>query len=225
MAEDQNAHRELDSLHLDLPPVDVGEVPPTLVAAYREALSSSALPGEDEDFEDGAVERAAQFVARASLQRSAGEPAILLDMGHGDGADRRMWLAIVNDDMPFLVDSTSQIADAHGLIIRRLLHPVVRAGRSIDGRLEALSPNKDDAGQAESVIFMELERVDARVRRGFLDALTVSLGDVRAAVRDWKAMRATMLADAAMRSEGEGAELLRWWAEQPEAAEASETSE
>src|SRR3546814_6783011 len=35
--------------------------------------------------------------------------------------------------------------------------------------------------------------------------------DVRAAVRDWRAMRAAMLADAAMRVEGEGAELLRWF--------------
>src|SRR5690606_17078288 len=62
-----------------------------------------------------------------------------------------------------------------------------------------------------SVIYMELERGDARARRRLLDGLEAALRDVRAAVRDWRAMRAAMLADAAMRVEGEGAELLRWF--------------
>src|SRR3546814_12497634 len=57
---------------------------------------------------------------------------------------------------------------------------------------------------------MEIERGDARARRRLLDAIETALADVRAAVADWKPMRAAMLADAAIRSDDEGAELLRW---------------
>src|SRR3546814_2672515 len=58
---------------------------------------------------------------------------------------------------------------------------------------------------------MEIERGDARARRRLLDAIETALADVRAAVADWKPMRAAMLADAAIRSDDEGAELLRWF--------------
>jgi glutamate dehydrogenase len=36
-----------------------------------------------------------------------------------------MRIGIVNDDMPFLVDSIAMAIAARGLIIHRLLHPVV----------------------------------------------------------------------------------------------------
>jgi glutamate dehydrogenase len=211
MSDDQNAQSELDSSNPDLPRDDVVEAPADIVSAFKTALRESALPGEDEGLSADLLEGAARFAARAAMQRDADQPAILLEMGHGAGADRRMWLAVINDDMPFLVDSTSQIADANGLLIHRLLHPVVRSDRDEAGKLQRISARKEDGGKRESVIFMELERADARPRRAFLDALTTSLGDVRAAVRDWKAMRAAMLADAAMRTDGEGAELLRWF--------------
>ena len=42
---------------------------------------------------------------------------------------------------------------------------------------------------------MEIERGDARARRRRADALEAALGDVRATVRDWRAMRAAMPAD------------------------------
>ncbi len=186
-------------------------VPAAFVDAFVHVLRDSALPGEDDGLDSNSLQDTAQFVARAALQRGPAEPALLLDFGRGSGADRRMWLAVVNDDMPFLVDSIAQVADAHNLIIHRLLHPLVSVTRDADGALQSVAIEKDAQGQRESLIFMELERVDARARRSFLDALTVSLGDVRAAVRDWKAMRAAMLADAAMRTDGEAAELLRWF--------------
>src|SRR3546814_18290779 len=81
-----------------------------------------------------------------------------------DGTDRRMRLAIVNDDMPFLVDSTSQVAAAQGLVVHRILHPVVSAKRDAQGHLtEAGAPEKGAA--RESVLYMEVERGDARARR------------------------------------------------------------
>src|SRR3546814_1718283 len=90
--------------------------------------------------------------------------------------------------MPFLVDSTSQVAAAQGLVVHRILHPVVSAKRDAKGHLtEAGAPEKGAA--RESVIYMEVERGDARARRRLLDAIEAALADVRAAVAAWKAMR------------------------------------
>ncbi|MBB6426739.1 NAD-glutamate dehydrogenase domain-containing protein [Sphingopyxis sp. JAI128] len=188
-------------------PTSTVKIPPKVAAAYLAALAGSALPGEGDDMDKAALSEASQFAARAALDRAVETPSLLLEPIAADGTDRRMRLAIINDDMPFLVDSTSQAVAAQGLVVHRILHPVVAVKRDAKGHLQ-------EAGEGparESVIYMELERGDARARRRLLDGLEAALRDVRAAVRDWRAMRAAMLADAAMRVEGEGAELLRWF--------------
>lgn len=187
------------------------EIPTKIVKAYQVALSESALPGEDDDLNAGALKDAAAFAARASLHRVPGVPSLLIEPMMADGTDRRMRLAVINDDMPFLVDSTSQIVGAQGLVVHRILHPLVSVTRDAKGQLNAVEVATSGAPNRESVIYMELERGDARARRRLIDAIEAALADVRAAVVDWKAMRAAMLADAAMRVDGEGAELLRWF--------------
>ena len=190
-------------------PSPAAQVPAKFAKAYQAALQGSALPGESDDLDAKALAEAGEFAARASLDRAPGQPSFLLEPVAADGTDRRMRLVVVNDDMPFLVDSTSQIAGAQGLAVHRILHPVVSVERDAKNHLTAVDAGKD--GARESVIYMELERGDARARRRLLDALEASLADVRAAVADWKAMRAAMLADSTMRADGDGAELLRWF--------------
>jgi glutamate dehydrogenase len=194
-------------------PTANGDLPADLAQIFTDLLQDAALPGEGDGLSRDALQDVAQFLGKAAQQRGADAPAIVLDFGHGEGRDRRMWLAVVNDDMPFLVDTISQIAAAQNLIIDRLLHPLAYVERDSAGHLLSIAADKGTGGQGqrESLIFMELERVDARARRQFSDAVQVSLGDVRAAVCDWKAMRAEMLSDAAMRLDGEAAELLRWF--------------
>jgi glutamate dehydrogenase len=195
----------------DAPAASVPAVPKKIQTAYLAALRGSALPGEGDDMDEAALAEASKFIAAAALDRPPGTPVLALEPAAADGTDRRMRRAIVNDDMPFLVDSTSQVAAAQGLVVHRILHPVVSATRDAKGHLtEAGAPQKG-AKDRESVIYMELERGDARARRRLLDAIEAALADVRAAVADWKAMRAAMLADAAMRTDDEGAELLRWF--------------
>ena len=186
-------------------------VPAKIAKAYQAALHGSALPGEGDDLDSAALKAAGEFAARASLDRAPGVPSLLLEPMVADGTDRRMRLAVVNDDMPFLVDSVSQIVGAQGLVIHRILHPVVAATRDAKGGLTGADSATPGCANRESVIYMELERGDARARRRLLDGLEAALADVRAAVADWKAMRAAMLADAAMRADGEAAELLRWF--------------
>ena len=196
-----------DTPETDTPTPSTVKIPPKVSAAYLAALAGSALPGEGDDMDEAALADASQFAARAALDRTAETPSLLLEPIAADGTDRRMRLAIINDDMPFLVDSTSQAVAAQGLAVHRILHPVVAVKRDAKGHLQEAG----EGGTRESVIYMELERGDARARRRLLDGLEAALRDVRAAVRDWRAMRAAMLADAAMRVDGEGAELLRWF--------------
>src|SRR5690606_259461 len=149
---------------------------------------------------------AAEFLLEAAVVREEGEPAILM---RTVAADRRfMRIAVVNDDMPFLVDSIAGAIAEHGLAIDLMVHPVVPVRR--DGsKLAALVDNGGEAPR-ESMIYIETARVDAKERRALEKALAVTLGDVRAAVTDWPKMVELMDGDAALLADGEGAALLRW---------------
>ncbi len=182
-----------------------------LQATYAEALGNSALPGEEDGLDSEALQSAGEFAARASLTRKPGTPSLLLEAMASDGATRRMRLAVINDDMPFLVDSTSQAVVAQGLAIERILHPVVAAKRDSGGALQSASSRPAKGDGRESVIYMELERGDARARRRLVEGVEAALADVRAAVADWPAMQDAMRADAKERAEGEGADLLNWF--------------
>jgi glutamate dehydrogenase len=179
-----------------------------LITDIAHALVKGALPGELDGFDDQGRAEAARFMAETAAQRAPGTPSARLEsVGHGR---RFMRLAIINDDMPFLVDSVAGIVTAHELSIDRVLHPVVRVRRDADGKLLGLV-DSDDGAPRESMIYMEVERADARVRRALCDEIEAVLADVRAAVNDWPLMQRAMKADADRLPDGEGAALLHWF--------------
>ncbi|GAA5009270.1 NAD-glutamate dehydrogenase [Pseudoluteimonas lycopersici] len=97
-------------------------------------------------------------------------------------------LQIVNDDMPFLVDSVTMKLAEMGVGVHVLGHPVVPMQRDKAGKLQA-------AGQGTPESFMHLE-IDRQPQAGMkkIEAeIRTVLEDVRAIVRDWPAMRAKML--------------------------------
>jgi glutamate dehydrogenase len=185
--------------------------PPALLAAIRDALADSALPDEDLDASAAARDEAAAFVAATALVRSAGTPAIALETLAGEAGARRMRLAIINDDMPFLVDSVAGAVSTAGLVVARIIHPVVAVRRDADGRLTDVLDRGASGERRESMIYMEMERADARTRRSLLADIEAVLGDVRAAVTDWLKLQAVMTDDAARLGDGEAAALLRWF--------------
>ena len=126
---------------------------------------------------------------------------------------------IVNDDMPFLVDSVTAAINERGGAVRLVIHPVIAVNRDADGGLAALDP--PEGGRHESWMQLEVTREPAAAKRSTLaEALVRTLADVRAAVTDWRKMRDVLrgLGDAlASRAAplpaaelGEGAEFLRW---------------
>jgi len=111
--------------------------------------------------------------------------------------DREGWesshtiLEIINDDMPFLVDSVVLVLSELGLSAHLIIHPVMRVRRDKEGNWLGLCDADDEGGQNESLMHVQIDRqtypdslarIERRIRRG--------LADVRRAVIDWRSMLA-----------------------------------
>ena len=172
-------------------------------------MRNSILPG-DTPFLPNSLKRAAQFVLDSASVREAGRSALSMVSIAGDR--RCLRIAVINDDMPFLVDSVAAAIAAQGLAIDRLVHPVISVKRDATGKLTAFPKDKEAEGASrESMIYLETERVDARQRRELEKRLRATLTDVRAAVQDWTNMQAAMAEDKARLNNPENVALLEWF--------------
>ena len=178
---------------------------PAAETSLAQALFDMALPGEVDDLDDESRMAITRFVAAAAVTRAAGVPIVHLEPAITDEAApgrRRMMLAMIGDDRPFLVSSTSAAISAAGLDIERLLHPVVDVRRDGDGRLVEVIGLVEVVGLAgeapaagvtrESMIYVEIGRTGARGRAELVASLHAVLNDVRAAVDDWAGMQAAL---------------------------------
>ena len=174
--------------------------------AIAARLFDGALPSELEGLGTEEREAAARLVADAARARPPGSASIAIDSVTTDGR-RRMRLAVVNDDMPFLVDSIAAAITGHNLLIERIIHPVLPVVRDAAGSIVDIA----DGGARESMVYIEMDRVDARLRRELSDEIERNLADVRAAVADWQPMQQAMRDDAAQTPDPETRALLEWF--------------
>ncbi len=120
---------------------------------------------------------------------------------------------IVNDDMPFLVDSVTMAVNRRGLTLHLIVHPVLTVNRDVSGRLAGLA-REDEADSAgrESFMHIEVDRIaDPAAMDALTDEISRALADVRVAVADWTVMRgkiAAVLAEIAQRPPPVGASEL-----------------
>lgn len=174
------ANRFLDLYYMQVSPDD-------LLDARPEALTGAAL----------AVWRFAQ-------SRMPGTPKIRV---YNPTIDEHGWtsshtvIEIVNDDMPFLVDSVTGWLTSHNITVHLIIHPILRVKRDGKGTLTELlggdgaGAHKRDGGNgegviSESVMHLEIdEQPTAAARDEVLDGINAVLADVRAAVADWEPMR------------------------------------
>ena len=183
----------------------------SILDALKAALAKGTIPGEGEDFSPEIAAAAADFLGRAAQLRKVGQLALAVET-LGEGATGRyMRIAIINDDMPFLVDSIANALAMLDITIYRLLHPVLSVERDEKGQLSAVLDDDEPGARRESMIYIEADRVDAKGRRKLEKQLRETLTDVRAAVTDWPRMREAMAHDADTVPDGEGAALLRWF--------------
>ena len=104
-------------------------------------------------------------------------------------------IEIVNDDMPFLVDSVTMEVNRHGLTLHLIIHPLVTAERAADGTLRGLAQAGAAGARSESFIHVEVDRLsDAARLEALAEDVARVLADVRLAVTDWRAMQKCLLA-------------------------------
>jgi glutamate dehydrogenase len=103
-------------------------------------------------------------------------------------------LEVLNDNMPFLFDSTSAELAEQGIEITLVAHPIIAVERDGQGKLvhfygETLPEGAK--GVRESLIHFHISRLDSDAdRQKLIDGLAKTLNDVRVSVADWRAMRA-----------------------------------
>ena len=98
-------------------------------------------------------------------------------------------IEVVNDDMPFLVDSVTMEVNRHGLTLHQIIHPIMMARRRESGEVEEMPDASGEGASPESLMHVEVDRVVSPEQIATLTAdLGRVLGDVRRAVTDWRKM-------------------------------------
>jgi len=153
----------------------------------------------DEDLFERTVDDlagAAVSLLECAVERKPGEVVLRLlnpdTRSDGFGSPHTV-VQMINDDMPFLVDTISMALNRHGRVIDLTIHPVIRVRRSRKGALAGIVPidGPADDARSESVIHVEFDReTRPEALAAFERDIRTALADVRAAVVDWRAMRA-----------------------------------
>jgi len=127
----------------------------------------------------------------------AGAPKVRV---YNPQSDRDGWqsthtvVEIVNDDMPFLVDSVTMEINRLGLTIHLTVHPVMKTRRDAAGGLmEILPSDVNQSGPSESLMHVEVDRQTATEKLAELEVgISRVLGDVHRAVEDYPRMKEHM---------------------------------
>jgi glutamate dehydrogenase len=131
-------------------------------------------------------------------------------------------IQIVQDDMPFLVDSVTMAVNRSGRMAHWIVHPLLAIDRDAGGAVIHARLAKSDEQHTHpisSLILVECDRIlQAENRSQLAQALSQVLGDVRAAVSDWAPMLSRLQAVRELSSRSslsdtgqqEGVEFLRW---------------
>jgi glutamate dehydrogenase len=168
-----------------------GSVPETYVAdLFGRVAPEDIAPYDARDLASLA---AASFMALG--QHPAGTTSIRLDdpvaPTPGSPLDAITVIELVNDNMPFLVDSVMSVLAEQAISARLVAHPIVTIEREASGALAAYRglDQPDGSVQRESIIHIHVDRISDEPRRAALIAeLEGTLGDVRICVADWRPM-------------------------------------
>ncbi|MGZ4809043.1 MAG: NAD-glutamate dehydrogenase, partial [Thermoanaerobaculia bacterium] len=107
-------------------------------------------------------------------------------------------IEVINDDMPFLVDSVSAEINQRNRKIHLLLHPIVRARRDRNGVRAGIDATQTGSEDAVTESYMHIE-IDQESDVAEMEAIRTSieriLAQVRLSVMDWRAMRERLATD------------------------------
>jgi glutamate dehydrogenase len=155
-----------------------------LTRALFAAAGPEGMIAPDAAFEADIAAAALDFMSA----KQPGRPKVRVREATGRNAGQAV-LEVLNDDMPFLVDSVLGEVQARGLNASLVLHPTLKVMRQPDGRLDQIMGTGDrnwGDGQQESLIIVLLAESPAVAGSDLAAAIETTLGDVRVAVGDWQ---------------------------------------
>jgi glutamate dehydrogenase len=166
-----------------------GEAPRAFAELLFDHTDSEDLASYDAASLAFLAEQAWEFVQR----RTAGRADIRIVNPMMPDRREISVLEVLNDNMPFLVDSTMAELAEQGIEVALVAHPIIAVERDEQGKLTRFcgeTPTQGAKGERESLIHFHIARLDADAdRRKLIEGLAKTLGDVRACVTDWRAMR------------------------------------
>ena len=156
---------------------------------FLHALYHNAPPNALLDHNAQAIADTAVSLWRFAARREPGKPALRL-VTTPETPSARV-IEIVNDDMRFLVNSTTEALAGLGLVVELVLHPVLAVHRDAHGNLLEIGTLADRSTIAhESMMHILLQSpVPPERETTVLATLATTLADVRAVVADWPEMR------------------------------------
>ncbi len=153
-----------------------------LARVPTEELSAATLP---------MLAAIAQGMREFAAQRVAGEPLIRV---YNPDSERDGWssphsvIEIINDDMPFLVDSVVIALSRLGVSAQLIIHPVLKVRRDQGGHWLDLDAS-DSETTGESLMHVQIDRQAYPEKLSEIEqAILKGLADVRRAVSDWPAL-------------------------------------
>src|SRR5437899_6046122 len=159
--------------------------------AFAEALFGLSVPEDVVRYDAREVAALAEAAWGFLAERKAGAPKIRLGAFAATGEHLRsiLVLEIINDDMPFLVDSVLGELAERGVEVLLVAHPVMSVARDAAGRVTSFGGTSNGAARRESVIHIHIGRIDDEARRAeIVQSIAQVLADVRVSVHDWRAM-------------------------------------
>jgi glutamate dehydrogenase len=129
-------------------------------------------------------------------KRSAGQHKVRIytpDFERDGWQSTHSVIEVVNDDMPFLIDSISMLLSRYNINLHLLVHPVLSVGRDKNGNLLEVKRTQDRSLPLESFIHVQIDRVsDAATLQKLEAELNRIIADIRLVVSDEPKMRAVV---------------------------------
>lgn len=138
-----------------------------------------------------------KFEKRGTSGLNSNYIKLTLRKAHNKDAEIFTLFIFINQDMPFLVDSTLAAFRKEELIPDLVIHPIFFTERNEDGKLTALLNSQDEIEAsfscAESVIcILTAQTLSNKKLKSFMEQLDKIYKDVQSAVKDWHLMRIEM---------------------------------
>ncbi len=162
---------------------------------FRDLLFGQAAAEDSANLSPGDLDGLARGAFEFLRSRPAGETKIRLTPLPGGAG---LALESLNQDMPFLLDSTLAELMERGIGIRLVAHPIFSLSRNPDGGLALFNglaaPDSPKQTARESLLHIHISPLDESAQAALTEALRNVYRDVSTAVRDWQAMRARLAA-------------------------------